>query len=268
MKTIYFISGIILILAIKDTGNNIIEKLKYSLSGVVISHVIDNISNNLILIKSGEKEVYLKDNSVIKTKQNIKLKAIIKPSSNVLFVHNPNIGVIDIETYLAKDNIQKVHAIGFKTNLDKNPVTYYISKQDLDHNKIILSLINELIRPKYDKITFYCHNLSGYDIVFILKVLFAYNDSNCNTDEDKFKVSCVLRDDRIIKITIGKNKHSFTIHDSYCILPNSLRLLADNFDVDTVKSIFPYRFATQDHLFYIGNTPDIHFYQDVSTEKW
>lgn len=34
------------------------------------------------------------------------------------------------------------------------------------------------------------------------------------------------------------------------------------------KSVFPYKFATQDHLNYIGNTPAIDFYDDLSLEDY
>lgn len=54
-------------------------------------------------------------------------------------------------------------------------------------------MVNELLRPKYDGITFYCHNLGGYDIVSILKGLYVYNDQN---SKDKYKISCILRDDK------------------------------------------------------------------------
>ena len=48
--------------------------------------------------------------------------------------------------------------------------------------------------------------------------------------------------------------------DSYCMLSRSLATLAKDFGVNTQKSIFPYKFATYNHLFYKGNTPDISFY--------
>jgi len=194
-------------------------------------------------------------------KQNIKLKSISKLENKVLFINNPNIGVIDIETYLSKDNTNKVYALGFKTVLDSKPIIYYINKEDLDSSKIVLSMVNELLRFKYNKITFYCHNLGGYDIVFIL---YRYNDIN----EDKYKISCILRDDKIIKLTISKDKHSFTILDSYCILTDSLSRLGKNFEVETIKSIFPYKFANEDLLFYKGKTPTINFYENISKEEY
>jgi len=87
-------------------------------------------------------------------KQNIKLKSISKLENKVLFINNPNIGVIDIETYLSKDNTNKVYALGFKTVLDSKPIIYYINKEDLDSSKIVLSMVNELLRFKYNKIHF------------------------------------------------------------------------------------------------------------------
>lgn len=32
-------------------------------------------------------------------------------------------------------------------------------------------MINEMLRSKYSNITFYAHNLGGYDIIFILKIM-------------------------------------------------------------------------------------------------
>lgn len=43
------------VLAVKFIEYYSVEKIRYSLDGVVINHVIDNISNNFIVIKSGEK---------------------------------------------------------------------------------------------------------------------------------------------------------------------------------------------------------------------
>ena len=79
-------------------------------------------------------------------------------------------------------------------------------------------MINELVRPKYNNIKFYCHNLGGYDIIFILRILNKYNENN----EDKYDINCILRDDMIIKITIRKDNRKLVISDSYCILNSSL----------------------------------------------
>ena len=36
---------------------------------------------------------------------------------------------------------------------------------------VVLDLVNDLLRDKFKNTTFYCNNLGGYDMVFILKIL-------------------------------------------------------------------------------------------------
>lgn len=181
-----------------------------------------------------------------------------------MFVENDNIGVIDIETYRAKDNTYRVYALGFKTNLTSNVIIYYIDPRDLDSSKIRLLLVNELLISKHSNVTFYCHNLGGFDVVFILNTLYKYNDSIkvvINKDETlkdhKYTITSVLRDDKNIRVKISKGKNSFTILDSYAILPDKLINLGKNFGVATIKSKFPYKFAIEYHLFYVGAIPSI-----------
>jgi hypothetical protein len=147
--------------------------------------------------------------------------------------------------------------------LEDKCFVYYINKQ-LDSDKIVLEMINELLRPKYNNIKFYCHNLGGYDIVFILKILNEYNENN----EDKYGINTILRDDVIIKITIRKDNHKLEIGDSYCILTSSLDKLGKDFGTNAKKSYFPYQFAIENNLFYIGVTPSISYYKNISTEEY
>ena len=107
------------VLAIKKLSANSIDKIRYFISGVVISHVTDNAVDNLILRSSGERLITIDNGKIVNTRQNIKLKALESPNYKPLFVDNSNIGVIDIETSRANDNTFKVYALGFKTNLDK-----------------------------------------------------------------------------------------------------------------------------------------------------
>ena len=253
------------VLAIKILGKDSIEKIRYSLSGVIINRITDNVTNNLIHRVSGNQEVIIDGDKVISIKQDIKLKPIKKPNVKSLFVENNNIGVIDIETYKTYDNTFKIYALGFKTNLDEKSTIYYIDKNDLDSNKIIFSLVDELLRPKYENVKFNCHNLGGFDIVYILNALFIYNDNN---KDNKYSIDCILRDDKIIKLKISRNKNSFTILDSYAMLPYKLIELGESFNVATIKSKFPYKFAIQDHLFYEGSMPNIEYYEDIKQEVY
>ena len=263
------------VLAIKKLSVNSFDKIRYSLSGVVINHVTDNAVYNLILRSWGERLITIDNGKIVNTKQNIKLKALELPSYKPLFVENSNIGVIDIETYRTIDNTFKVYALGFKTNLDVKSKIYYVDKTSLDSDKIVLSLVDELLRSKYENITFYCHNLAGYDIVFILSILYNYNDTVSYVRNEKealnnhkYKVNCTLREDKIIKVKISKGAGSFIILDSYAMLPNKLSKLGEDFDVPVLKSKFPYMFATTDHLFYEGVMPSIDNYEDITKEEY
>lgn len=262
------------VLAIKKLSDNSFDKIRYSLSGVVLSHVTDNAVDNLILRSSGERLITINNGKIVNTRQNIKLKALELPNNKPLFVENKNIGVIDIETYRAVDNTFKVYALGFKTNLADKAKIYYLDKEkgDLNSDKIVLSLVDELLRSKYENVTFYCHNLGGYDIVFILNILYKYNDRIDSEKEplnnNKYNVYCTLREDKIIKVKIKKANNSFVILDSYAMLPSNLAKLGKDFDVPTLKSVFPYKFATADHLFYEGAKPSIDNYENLSKEEY
>ena len=263
------------VLAIKKLSVNLIDKIRYSLSGVVISHVTDNAVDNLILRSWGERLITIDNGKIVNTRQNIKLKALELPSYEPLFVENSNIGVIDIETYRTIDNTFKVYALGFKTNLDIKSKIYYVDEISLDSDIIVLSLVDELLRSKYENITFYCHNLGGYDIVFILSILYNYNDTISYVRNEKepvnnhkYKIYCTLREDKIIKVKISKGAYSLIILDSYAMLPNKLSKLGEDFEVAILKSKFPYKFATTDHLFYEGVMPSIDNYEDITKEEY
>lgn len=158
--------------------------------------------------------------------------------------------------------VSKVYALGFKTNL--NDVTTYYICEDKDSNSLVLKLINELLRPKYKDITFYAHNLAGYDIIFILWTLYNHNDNNT----DKYNISIILKDDKVIKVSIKKDGNLLVLQDSYCVLSSSLSKLGESFGVDTLKSVFPHEFSVTNNLFYEGNMPDIKYYKGISTEKY
>ena len=89
----------------------------------------------------------------------------------------------------------------------------------------------------------------------------------------KYKIFYVLKDSKILKVTITRNlmdnKHSFSITDSSSILSDNLLDRGKNFEVATLKSKFPYKFATEDKLLYKGNTPAKTFYEsDLKDEEY
>ena len=255
------------VLAVKILAGNQVDKLKYSLNGVVLNHITDTADDqgNTIIRHSGQTELTIRDNKVISSVQPILLKPVKKPTFPPLFVENENIGSIDLETYTARDGRTKVYAIGYVTKLENEPVVCYINQDTLDSSEIVITVVDLLLKPKYSNVTFYCHNLGGYDIVFILNILYAYNDSH---PEDEYNIAALLRDDTIIRVKIAKGAHSFIIYDSYAMLPEKLSKLGENFGVSVLETPFPYDFATQDNLFYKGDTPSIHYYPGINLEEY
>jgi len=156
-------------------------KKAFTLSGNLLGEVQDTIENsNTIIRKSGAFTFQIKDNSIVFVDKQISLPPVKKEHSfdadvyKTTIIEDVRIGTIDVETYKV-NNLAKVYAIGFYTNLDSKPITYYIEDTTLNSDKIILKCINEMLRSKYEGITFYAHNFGKFDCVFILKALLEYN---------------------------------------------------------------------------------------------
>lgn len=176
------LNGIHYILGVNYLTRNSVRKIRLNMGGNILEDVVDTVledgsihrvsSKNIIIIKHGKVVKAFKDYNLSPVR--LSGKQMISESSE-----NPNIGVIDFETFQYEDNTYRVYAAGFKTYLDKNTTTYYTDNKD-SSDYVVLKLINELLRSKYSKTTFYCHNLGGFDVVFVLKVLVDYNESKKN----------------------------------------------------------------------------------------
>ena len=279
----YFVkSNINYVLAIKYSNDTIIKQA-YTLDGVIIDSVKDKIINNeLVTRKVKNKDIEIYKNKISYVEEKIKLVPIksynIIKSKKLSPVENKNIGVIDLETYVNTiTQKSKVYAAGLFSNLDKSPITFYIDKNTLDSNKVIYDLIEEMFKYKYRDTKFYCHNLGGFDVLFIIKALLEYKSDNHNI---KYDLDVICRKDVILKIEITRillvNKkkdgevknNKISISDSYAILTDSLKNLSIKYDVNTIKGDFPHSFANKDTLFYIGNTPERKHYKGVSLDDY
>lgn len=93
------------ILAVKDLGNSLVDKLQYSTDGVLINRIRDSFSDtsSLLVRTNGLQKVYIDNNVVLKKKNYIKFNALENIKlKNEYWLANPNIGVVDIETYVGK----------------------------------------------------------------------------------------------------------------------------------------------------------------------
>lgn len=225
--------------------------------------------------------VTIRKDKITRTSSFIKLPLIkfIPPKhSNNTF--NKHIGTFDIETYYNTiSGKNEVYSLGFSyaggNILISKPYvkTYYLDVNQKSSD-IVLACINDMLESKYHNGIFYTHNLGGYDVVFILKILGDHN----NTVNDKYyKMDVILRDNRILKLKISLKKsksvtNTIFLVDSLALLPMSLDSLGESFSTSYKKSLFPYTFVNENTLYYVGKTPDIEFYhnhkKDVSCEEY
>ena len=133
----------------------------------------------------------------------------------------------------------------------------------------MLDCLNEMLRPKYKGITFYCDNFGKYDFVFKVKILADYNEKDSDNPYI-FNKKPLCRDSRVLKITISRKVHgimqSITILDSYGILNDKLKDLGAKYEVEVVKGEFPHKFAAINRLFYIGEMPNKPYYSNELTD--
>lgn len=243
-----------------------VRKIRLNMAGNIIEDITDTVLlDGRIKRVSGKNVIIIKDGKIVEAYKDYNLAPIRLSGKETTSrnTENPNIGVIDFETFEYEDHVYKVYAAGFKTYLDNNVTTYYTDNKD-SSDVVVLKLVDELLRSKYSKTTFYCHNLGGFDVIFLLKVLVDYNDKHDN----KYDLSFKFRDNNILSITISKDKSKLTIKDSYAMFGSSLRKLAEAYDCCYRKSYFPYKFAKGDNLFYVGNTPSINYYEEIPIEDY
>ncbi len=261
----------VLVILVKDSTT---FKWAFSLQGNLITHVQDiALDNNSFKRLENKSTMHVVNKVVISYGRDITFDGIDKGDRKSLylsknissFIPNQNIGVIDLETYVNEQGIAKVYSCGFKTSLNDKPICYYIDKETLDSDKLILMLIDELLREKYSNIKFFIHNLGNFDGVFLLKTLCDFNDAN---KSNPYVLDAIFRDNTILKLVIKrkgliKGSNKLAIHDSLPLLSKDLRSLAQKFNVSTQKGYFPYNFVSENTLFYKGDIPSINYYENI-----
>jgi DNA polymerase type B, organellar and viral len=159
----------------------------------------------------------------------------------------------DIET-LIKDNVHVPYAISwYDGEIKKSYVLSDISNSE----EMIKNAIKDIMIKKYDNYKIYIHNLSGFDAIFLLKIL-----------TELGQIKPIMHKGDLISIEFKFNGYIVTFKDSLKLLIVSLRNLAKSFGVDTQKGIFPYTFVNENNLDYIGPVPDIKYFNNISKNEY
>ena len=255
-------------------------------SGIIIKNIKDylNFSNSYYSSFNrtiGSVTLTIKNNKISMISLKNKLSPIVPINKKYLHIQrNTNFGTFDLETFVDSDGLAKVFAAGFITNIDINSNLFYLTdylteNNELDSQKLLLNCIDSMLVNKYDKFIFYVHNLGRFDIIFMYNTLLKANEIK---GTEYYKIKTVFRDDTIIKLDIKIKKKDFINKNSYLtqnyikisfvdslnLLNNSLSKLSIDFNVEHKKGFFPYTFVNKNNLNYIGNKPDISYYEKIS----
>lgn len=233
--------------------------------GILVREVIDYLDNKGFTRKIGDNSVRVESDKIIylessKTLQAIKPhKKISKGGTNI------NIGTFDLETFLDDDGINRVYALGFAITGNK-PNLYHINNYP-DSSSLVLACLNAMLSNKYHNYIFYTHNFGKFDVVFLLKII-----EEANTIDKIYDVDCICRDSVILRLNIStkvnKTKTKISIIDSINLLSGGLARLGKDFGSKVTKGDFPHTFVNRNTLKYIGNTPDISYYNNLDNKSY
>ncbi|KAF8587555.1 hypothetical protein K439DRAFT_1337705, partial [Ramaria rubella] len=114
-------------------------------------------------------------------------------------------------------------------------------------------MFEELFKLKVKGYTIYAHNLGRFDSIFLIKEL----------AELDYVVSPTWKDNAILKIKVfdPKSKQTVTLLDSINLFNTSLKNLLISFECEISKGQFPHLFVRRENLNYIGNKPDIKYFE-------
>lgn len=150
----------------------------------------------------------------------------------------------DIETYINDNNEHVPYCICYIINNIKKHF-YFVKDENL-----VLSSIESIFTEKLCNNTLiYIHNLD-FDGLLILSAL---------SKNNKYKFKAFIKDLKIYDITIFFFNKKIHFRCSYKILPTSLKNISESFNLPS-KMPFPYKFASNQNLNYIGKVPLINFF--------
>jgi hypothetical protein len=159
-------------------------------------------------------------------------------------IENNNFITLDIETYGESELIP--YLISFYDG--SQSFSFYLA--DYSNIKSMMeACFKALFIRKYRNYKIYIHNLTKFDIYFLLKYLVYY-----------VQVDPIIHNGRIIQLNLNYGpdlQYNMCLKDSYLILLSSLENLGINFGVNVQKSIFPHKFVNNSNLNYIGQVPNI-----------
>lgn len=248
---------------------------------------IKKLVNNVEILKSGKLVLTYKDkfineqsferiigyNHYVYIKENdIFILDLFKVEKPVRFIEskkvdkniNEKIITLDIETYDKMDESGNIKKLVYNLSWYDGSITksYYITDYN-NQNELLFKAIKDLCKAKYHSHKIYIHNFANFDAVFLIKELLNHGI-----------VDPIIHKGRIVTVSLtypSKNNSKFyTIYfrDSYQLLLSSLKKLAINFGVKTLKGVFPHRFINENNFDYNGPVPAFEYFDNITHDEY
>jgi len=194
----------------------------------LINTLIDSfkdLDNNFFKRTVNNLSYFIKDRKIILKTKEYSPKFISKSKIDKSFTDN--IYTADIETLTKVDDKEiryfEPYSVAYYNGI--NSKSYYVTDYN-NWEEMMNRFFNDLFSLNLKDTDIYFHNLSGFDVNFLLKPLL--NMEGVNSE-------IMLREDKFIQIKINYGKCSFNIKDSLLLLPGSLMNLYKSFKIETPK---------------------------------
>lgn len=236
-------------------------------SGALFQNVEDTLINkNTFVRKISNISLTISKDKVINMEVEKDLSIIKYEPKFTKEVSNPFIGSLDLEAFEDLDGYAKVYALGFAV-LGKEVKIFFLNENQ-SSDELLLKCF-DIMLDKYSGYIFYTHNFGKYDSIFIVKII---KEANKRKEFEYYKLSPIYKDNMLLKLDVKINKKSgynkITIVDSYNLLNSGLFNLSRSFDIDITKGYFPHKFVKRDTLNYVGNTPSINYWNNISNDEY
>jgi hypothetical protein len=243
--------------------SNKITMIKFEKNDIIQDFVglewVDRKTDSGYIREMNNKTFYFNNDNQIEN-FNIEYSFPTLPEKNIEQTYDDKIGSFDLETYSLNEKGEQVVYSGGWATKDKCQMFYIGDENCSNAEDLVKSIFKDIFDNNNDGYTFYAHNLSKFDAIFLLKCLRSLD----------FKLSPKFKDNGVFmcKITNTFTKKSIKILDSQLIFNTSLREVCKNFNTVVQKGIFPYKFVNKDNLFYIGDKPAFKYYRDINKKDW
>jgi hypothetical protein len=219
----------------------------------IIKFIDNKFSEGKFLRKLGKKSLFFENGAKILELLTLDIPFISKLKKDKIEINN--FITLDIETY--GESILTPYLISFYDGVQS--YSFYLSEYN-SIESMMEACFKKLFVRKYNNFSVYIHNLTKFDIYFLLKYLVNY-----------VQVDPLIHNGRIIQLNISFGpdlQYKMTLKDSYLILLSSLEKLGTNLGVQNKKSIFPHKFVNINNLNYIGQIPGIENFFKISENDY